>query len=173
MIVDFGISRKLLKRGIKRSMLTLTGTPYYRAPEMFEGGGYDEFVDMWALGITVFRLMAGFTPFESEYHSETIDNIMKADLVFPPHIEARFSKQARKFVSRLLKRRPERISAAEAVKDLWFIDIDHHNDEFIRSMTINHKKHAFVPPNTNKEESMMNVPSLVLIRNNTARLPNE
>ena len=40
-IVDFGISRKVMKRGIKRSMLTVTGTPYYRAPQMFEGGGYD------------------------------------------------------------------------------------------------------------------------------------
>ena len=60
---------------------------------------------MWALGITIFKLMAGFTPFESEYHSDTIENIMKADLVFPPHIEARFSKQARKFVSSLLRRR--------------------------------------------------------------------
>ena len=80
-------------------------------------------VDMWALGITIFKLMAGFTPFESEYHSDTIENIMKADLVFPPHIEARFSKQARKFVSSLLRRRNERVTAAEAVKDLWFIDI--------------------------------------------------
>ena len=46
-------------------MLTLTGTPYYRAPEMFEGGGYDELVDMWALGVTIYKLMAGVTPFES------------------------------------------------------------------------------------------------------------
>ena len=40
-LVDFGISRKLTKRGRKATMLTLTGTLYYRAPEMFEGGGYD------------------------------------------------------------------------------------------------------------------------------------
>ncbi len=31
-LVDFGISKKLITRGIKREMLTLTGTPYYRAP---------------------------------------------------------------------------------------------------------------------------------------------
>lgn len=44
---------------------------------MFEGGGYSELVDMWALGITVYKLMTGVTPFESEYHSDTIENIMK------------------------------------------------------------------------------------------------
>jgi calcium-dependent protein kinase len=40
-IIDFGISKKVEDRGRKKEMLTLTGTPYYRAPEMFEGGGYD------------------------------------------------------------------------------------------------------------------------------------
>lgn len=40
-IIDFGISKKLMNRGIKKDMLTHTGTLYYRAPEMFEGGGYD------------------------------------------------------------------------------------------------------------------------------------
>ena len=120
-------------------MLTLTGTPYYRAPEMFEGGGYDELVDMWALGVTVFKMMAGFTPFESEYHSDTIENIMKAELKFPPSIEARFSKQAKMFVTRLLKRRAERPSAKDCLKDLWFIDLERKNDEYIKSMTMNRK----------------------------------
>lgn len=62
-IIDFGISKKLMHRGRKQELLTLTGTPYYRAPEMFEGGGYDERVDLWALGITMFKLMEGMTPF--------------------------------------------------------------------------------------------------------------
>jgi calcium/calmodulin-dependent protein kinase I len=87
-------------------MLTLTGTPYYRAPEMFEGGGYDELVDIWALGITIYKLMAGITPFESEYHSDTIANIVKGSFVFPPKVEARFSRQARLFVARLLRPKP-------------------------------------------------------------------
>jgi serine/threonine protein kinase len=34
-IIDFGISRKLLNRGRRIEMLTITGTLYYRAPEMF------------------------------------------------------------------------------------------------------------------------------------------
>lgn len=60
------------------------------------------------------------------------------------------------------------------MKDLWFIDIDRRNDEFIRSMTINHKKPSFVPLDPTKtEESMLNVPSLVLMRTNTTMLPTE
>lgn len=65
-------------------MLTLTGTPYYRAPQMFSGGGYDQKVDLWALGVTMYKLMTGVTPFESEYHSQTISNIIKGEFSFPP-----------------------------------------------------------------------------------------
>jgi serine/threonine protein kinase len=44
-------------------MLTLTGTPYYRAPEMFIGGGYDQKVDLWALGVLIYKIITKVTPF--------------------------------------------------------------------------------------------------------------
>ena len=44
---------------------------------MFIGGGYDERVDIWAAGITAYKLISGKTPFESEYHSQTIENILR------------------------------------------------------------------------------------------------
>jgi calcium-dependent protein kinase len=68
-IIDFDISKKTFLRGERRDMLTVIGTPYYLAPEVFVGGGYDERIDIWALGITLYRLVAGRTPFEHEYHS--------------------------------------------------------------------------------------------------------
>ena len=37
-MIDFGISRKFKKRGLLTDMWTITGTLYYRAPEMFSGG---------------------------------------------------------------------------------------------------------------------------------------
>ena len=60
-------------------MLTITGTPVYRAPEMFLGGGYSEKVDVWAVGITLFELIVGRIPFESEYHSDVIEKIMNEE----------------------------------------------------------------------------------------------
>jgi calcium-dependent protein kinase len=41
-LIDFGVSCKFFERETNKEMLTLTGTPYYRAPEMFTGGVYDE-----------------------------------------------------------------------------------------------------------------------------------
>ena len=63
-------------------MLTNIGTFFYKAPEMFLGGGYDERADLWALGVTLYRLVTGYTPFESEYHSETVANIIKGEVKF-------------------------------------------------------------------------------------------
>lgn len=117
---------------------------------------------MWALGITIYKLMAGVTPFESEYHSDTIANIMKGTFSFPPKVEARFSRQARIFVSSLLRGRKERLTAKEALNDLWFIDIDRENEDFIRSMTINSKAKG-----TKHMEISVHAP--LLQRNNTSR----
>lgn len=44
-------------------MMTNTGTLYYKAPELFRGGCYDELVDEWAAGVTIYKLIAGVTPF--------------------------------------------------------------------------------------------------------------
>lgn len=39
-LIDFGICRKHRRRGTRFDMWTITGTLFYRAPEMFAGGGY-------------------------------------------------------------------------------------------------------------------------------------
>jgi serine/threonine protein kinase len=64
-LIDFGISKKTFVRGSRREMLTIIGTMVYLAPEILQGGGYDERVDIWAVGITLYKLIAGVTPFES------------------------------------------------------------------------------------------------------------
>ena len=63
-LVDFGISKRFRRRGGLIEMWTITGTLYYRAPEMFSGG-YREPVDVWAAGVLLYQLVSGRTPFEN------------------------------------------------------------------------------------------------------------
>jgi calcium-dependent protein kinase len=44
-------------------MWTRTGTIFYQAPEIFEGGGYDAQVDMWALGVILFQMLCQKLPY--------------------------------------------------------------------------------------------------------------
>lgn len=46
-------------------MWTSTGTLRYMAPEMLSGSAYDLKVDMWALGVFIYKLFYGCFPFES------------------------------------------------------------------------------------------------------------
>ena len=59
-LVDFGVSKRFLciepgKVGTKTyKMWTQTGNMYYCAPEIFHGGGYDEMIDIWAIGVVLY-----------------------------------------------------------------------------------------------------------------------
>ena len=63
-ISDFGIAR------IERSHATqageVVGTPYYMAPEQFEGGIADERTDVYAAAVLAYEVLCGKRPFEGE-----------------------------------------------------------------------------------------------------------
>ncbi|CAF1081576.1 unnamed protein product [Rotaria sordida] len=56
---DFGFAKKI-DRG---KAYTLCGTPEFLAPEIILGRGYNMGVDYWALGVLVFEMNAGYSPF--------------------------------------------------------------------------------------------------------------
>ena len=61
-LIDFGISSDA---GKNTFVVTETGmTPFYAAPEAMQGIFHKE-TDYYALGITVFELFTGFTPFQN------------------------------------------------------------------------------------------------------------
>eukprot|EP01147_Barroeca_monosierra_P010619 gene10619-2741_t len=59
-LVDFGFARRL-SRGVKT--WTFCGTPEYMAPEIVMNQGHDIAVDYWGLGVLVYELLSGRTPF--------------------------------------------------------------------------------------------------------------
>ena len=64
-IGDFGIARELSKSGRAASM---RGTPLYMAPEVFRGDKYDSAVDIYSLGIVLYKLLNdGRMPFMPQY----------------------------------------------------------------------------------------------------------
>ena len=59
-ICDFGGTAKI-EEGEERK--TFFGTYEYMAPEVIEGSNYNKGVDIWALGILLFELLHGHSPF--------------------------------------------------------------------------------------------------------------
>ena len=59
-IIDYGLAKLLNGTQLAK---TFCGTPEYLDPEMVENKGHDFSVDWWALGILIYELMIGVTPF--------------------------------------------------------------------------------------------------------------
>nr|XP_002128901.1 protein kinase C iota type-like [Ciona intestinalis] len=61
-LTDYGMCKEGIRKGVNTS--TFCGTPNYIAPEILRGEDYDFSVDWWALGVLMFEMMAGRSPFD-------------------------------------------------------------------------------------------------------------
>ncbi|EEF33316.1 serine/threonine-protein kinase AGC1-5 [Ricinus communis] len=88
-----------------RSM-SFVGTHEYLAPEIVSGEGHGSPVDWWTLGIFMFELFYGVTPFRGLDHELTLANIVARALEFPK--EPAIPSTAKDLISQLLVKDPAR-----------------------------------------------------------------
>ncbi|PRQ25266.1 putative protein kinase AGC-RSK-2 family [Rosa chinensis] len=83
---------------------SFVGTEEYIAPEIVTGTGHSSAIDWWALGILLYELLYGRTPFRGKNRQRTFTNILHKDLTFPSSIPV--SLAARQLINALLQRDP-------------------------------------------------------------------
>mmetsp|Transcript_68558 Transcript_68558/g.113932 ORF Transcript_68558/g.113932 Transcript_68558/m.113932 type:complete len:697 (+) Transcript_68558:79-2169(+) len=132
-VADFGLSAILPKgeyepadtdsmKGYNK-LTDRWGTPHYFAPEMIRKR-YGPQVDLWALGVVLFQLLAGRLPFNATDTKTIFEQVLNApqrleDLM--SRVEWRgISESARDLVLKLLERDPmRRLNADEALNHPW------------------------------------------------------
>jgi protein-serine/threonine kinase len=62
---------------------SFVGTEEYIAPEVIKGCGHTSAVDWWTLGILIYEMLYGTTPFKGKNRNATFQNILKDDVPFP------------------------------------------------------------------------------------------
>jgi calcium-dependent protein kinase len=116
-LIDFEISK--LNKASTIEMWTVTGSLFYKAPEMF-CGSYDRKVDIWAVGIVAYELLHGHPPFMRDYVDETIQDICNTDIEH--YIRPDLSPFAQEFLKKCLNKSPEgRLTSKAALKQPFIL----------------------------------------------------
>ena len=124
-LCDFGLSKANLAKD--ETTNTFCGTTEYLAPEvLLDESGYTTMVDFWSLGVLVFEMCCGWSPFYAEETQQMYKNIAFGKVRFPKET---LSTEGRSFVKGLLNRNPRhRLGAhrdAEELKEhVFFADTD-------------------------------------------------
>mmetsp|Transcript_73 Transcript_73/g.202 ORF Transcript_73/g.202 Transcript_73/m.202 type:complete len:592 (-) Transcript_73:1331-3106(-) len=102
-LADFGLA-KLLKGdsdGYERTN-SFCGTAQYTPPEMVQKRYYTQSVDLWCLGVFLYEVIEGCTPFYTRERERMYKRIEREDVKFTP----RFSEEARDLIEHLLEKNP-------------------------------------------------------------------
>uniref|UniRef100_A0A673CKB4 Ribosomal protein S6 kinase n=1 Tax=Sphaeramia orbicularis TaxID=375764 RepID=A0A673CKB4_9TELE len=106
-LTDFGLSKEFDQ--VERAF-SVCGTIEYMAPEIVEGGesGHDKAVDWWSLGVLMYELLTGGSPFtvdgDENSHTDIAKRISKKDPPFPKDM----GSLAKDLIQRLLIKDPKK-----------------------------------------------------------------
>ncbi|CAK6960312.1 serine/threonine-protein kinase N1b isoform X1 [Scomber scombrus] len=101
-IADFGLCKEGMGFGDRTS--TFCGTPEFLAPEVLTDTSYTRAVDWWGLGVLVYEMLVGESPFPGDDEEEVFDSIVNDEVRYPRFL----STEAIGIMRRLLRRNPER-----------------------------------------------------------------
>ena len=127
-VLDFGIAKLAGQtpesiqeiRTPNAAQQYLLGTPKYISPEQIRGLIVDARTDIWSLGVVLYEMVTGRTPYESKTNDQIISSILEHKPPPPAQLESEASTELDHIVSKCLKDdRDERYqSAQELLSDL-------------------------------------------------------
>ncbi|MEQ9322187.1 MAG: serine/threonine-protein kinase, partial [Polyangiaceae bacterium] len=110
-VLDFGIA-KVVRSDLAVSKGTesgvLVGSPRYMSPEQATGEPLDGRSDLWSVGVLIYELLTGVSPFDSESLGKVITLICTADIAPPSHYDRRLGPEVDRFFERVFEREPAR-----------------------------------------------------------------
>lgn len=145
-IADFGLCKEGMGWGDKTG--TFCGTPEFLAPEVLTETSYTRAVDWWGLGVLIFEMLVGESPFPGEDAEEVFDSIVNDEVRYPRTL----SLEAIALMRRLLRKNPERRlgsserDAEDVKKQAFFRNVDWEQ------LLLRKTRPPFVPTVTNLED---------------------
>uniref|UniRef100_A0A8C0VY49 protein kinase C n=1 Tax=Cyanistes caeruleus TaxID=156563 RepID=A0A8C0VY49_CYACU len=101
-IADFGLCKEGIGFGDRTN--TFCGTPEFLAPEVLTDVSYTRAVDWWGLGVLIYEMLVGESPFPGDDEEEVFDSIVNDEVRYPRFL----STEALSIIRKLLRKCPER-----------------------------------------------------------------
>lgn len=120
-LADFGLARRL---PVNSDVISCeaSGAPLFLAPETILEDLISQAVDLWACGVILFILLAGYPPFWSSSDEKLLLSILKGHYTMPSPYWDNVSNEAKDLVQRLLVVEPrQRLTASEALNHPWLL----------------------------------------------------
>ncbi|ORY35255.1 kinase-like protein [Rhizoclosmatium globosum] len=116
LISDFGLGRTYNPE-VQEYLKTFCGTPNYAAVELISGIPYNGIKsDIWAMGVALYVMMTGKTPFTGATISQLYSKIKAVDYKCPDY----FSGDLKALLAKMLKKDPVKRADMEALRaDPW------------------------------------------------------
>jgi protein kinase N len=90
---------------------TFCGTPEFLAPEVLTETSYSRAVDWWGLGVLIFEMLVGESPYPGDDEEEVFDSIVNEEVKYPRFL----SSDAVNIMRRLMRKNPDkRLGSSEA-----------------------------------------------------------
>nr|XP_008123018.1 PREDICTED: ribosomal protein S6 kinase alpha-2 isoform X2 [Anolis carolinensis] len=123
-ICDFGFAKQL--RAENGLLMTPCYTANFVAPEVLKRQGYDAACDIWSLGILLYTMLAGFTPFANgpdDTPEEILARIGSGKYALTGGNWDSISDAAKDIVSKMLHVDPhQRLTATQVLRHPWIIN---------------------------------------------------
>ncbi|TFY59338.1 hypothetical protein EVG20_g7828 [Dentipellis fragilis] len=125
LVADFGLAKAVDSMTMLR---TMCGTPSYLAPEVVnqvDASGYDHLVDSWSVGVIVYSMLTGASPFEEDSALPITDRIREREVNWRILTDTGASELAHDFIHRLLETDPKkRMTMPAALEHPWLASVD-------------------------------------------------